>query len=431
MLRSFRKSHRFGGARDRSHLALMDAGIRATREIAPRGAPRAFAAVNFFLADVAGGLGPFLPTWFAVAMHWSPERIGLVMTLGGVFGLALNTPGGALVDRFGKPKLLVMAGSALILLGVATMVIGHALLFVIAGEVIQAMGAAVIGPAMAATTILYVGKRDFPMQQGRNSAWSNAGNGSAAILVFLGVARFGANTPLFVLGGMASLTLIALVILKSPSGRGARLGMAAGGKPIGFREFVRQRPVFVFALTLLFFNLGNGAMLPLLGLRLAHFGGHHGHGATRWMSLCVIVSQCAMIVVALAVGRLAERFGRIPLLIAACLILPIRASLAAFGVAPLWLIPIEILDAMGAGTLGVITPPLAADLSWGSGRSQTVLGFVMTIQGVGAAFSNALGGALIGLIGWRFAFLALGVPPLIALCLALWLRKLAGAPQDD
>ena len=387
-------------------------------------APKTFAAVNFFLADVAGGLGPFLPTWFAEALHWSPERIGLLMTLGGVFGLLLNTPGGALVDRFGKPKLLVIAGAAFILTGVATMVIGHTLPFVIGGEIIQAMGAAVVGPAMAATTILYVGKRDFPLQQGRNSAWSNAGNVSAALLVFLGARHFGANTPLLVLAGMSALTLVALVILKSPSGAGSRLGLAAGGKPMGFRDFVRQRPVFIFAITLMFFNLGNGAMLPLLGLRLAHFGGPHGNSATSWMSLCVIVSQLGMIVVALAVGHLAERYGRTPLLIAGCAILPIRAVIAAFGVAPYWLIPIEILDAAGAGTLGVITPPLAADLSWGSGRTQTVLGFVMTIQGIGGAFSNALGGALIGLIGWQLAFLGLGVPALIASGLAIWLRRI-------
>ncbi|MCW8305609.1 MFS transporter [Acidiphilium sp. PA] len=405
----------------------MDAGTAITTDTsAPRArrAPKTFAAVNFFLADVAGGLGPFLPTWFAEALHWSPERIGLLMTLGGVFGLLLNTPGGALVDRFGKPKLLVMAGSGLILIGVSTMVAGRALPYVILGEIIQAMGAAVVGPAMAATTILYVGKRHFPSQQGRNSAWSNAGNVSAAILVFLGARQYGANTPLLVLAAMAALTLVALTALKSPTGASTRLGLASGGTPMGFRDFIRERPVFVFAIALMFFNLGNAAMLPLLGLRLAHFGGAHGRDATSWMSLCVIVSQFAMIGVAIVAGRFAERFGRIPLLIGACAVLPVRAAIAAFGIAPFWLIPVEILDAAGAGTIGVITPPLTADLSWGSGRTQTILGFVMTIQGIGAATSNALGGALIGLIGWKFAFLGLGAPPLIALGLALYLRQL-------
>ncbi len=389
---------------------------------AARKAPKRFNAVNFFLADVAGGLGPFLPTWFAEALHWHPEQIGLVMTLGGVFGLALNTPGGAMVDRFGKPKWFIGGGSACILLGVLTMALGHTLPFVIAGEIVQAIGAAVVGPALAAASVGYVGKECFPLQQGRNQAWSNAGNVSAALLVFFGTATFGVNTPLFTLGLMAAFTLIALISLQRPSRQTKRAGLAEGGKPISLREFIRQKPVFLFALALLFFNLGNGAMLPLLGLRLAHFG--HGN-AIRWMSACVIVSQLAMIGVALAAGRLAERFGRVPLLIFACIVLPVRAVIAMIGVAPLWLIPIELLDALGAGTLGVITPPLTADLTWGSGRTQTTLGFVMTIQGIGAAFSNAVGGVLINAIGWKLAFLGLGLPPLVALGLALWLRRLA------
>lgn len=371
---------------------------------------------------MAGGLGPFLPTWFAEALHWQPEQIGLVMTLGGVFGLALNTPGGAMVDRFGNPKLFIGGGSACILLGVLTMVLGRTLPFVIIGEIVQAVGAAVVGPSLAAATVGYVGKECFPLQQGRNQAWSNAGNVSAALLVFFGTAKFGVNTPLFTLGLMAALTLVALISLQRPSGATRRAGLAEGGKPISFRDFIRQKPVFLFALALLFFNLGNGAMLPLLGLRLAHFG--HGN-AIRWMSACVIVSQLAMVGVAIAAGWLAERFGRVPLLMFACIILPVRAVVAMIGVAPLWLIPIELLDALGAGTLGVITPPLAADLTWGSGRTQTTLGFVMTIQGIGAAFSNTLGGVLIKAVGWKLAFLGLGVPPLAALALALWLRRLA------
>jgi hypothetical protein len=53
------------------------------------------AALNFFLADVQGGLGPFLATWLATT-GWNPERIGLVMTIAGLAGLLL----GSLHDLF-------------------------------------------------------------------------------------------------------------------------------------------------------------------------------------------------------------------------------------------------------------------------------------------------------------------------------------------
>jgi hypothetical protein len=63
------------------------------------------AAVNFFLADVQGGLGPFLATWLAEAAHWNPARVGLVITVSGLVGLACNTPAGALVDRLEWPAV--------------------------------------------------------------------------------------------------------------------------------------------------------------------------------------------------------------------------------------------------------------------------------------------------------------------------------------
>jgi MFS family permease len=392
---------------------------------AARRAPAAFNAVNFFLADVAGGLGPFLPAWLATALHWQPERIGFLMTAGGVAGLLCNTPGGALVDRFGRPRLMIGAGSALILLGTAALVGGLHVPVVFLGLMLTALGGSVIGPAIAAASLAYVGQRDFPLQQGRNAAWTNAGNVIAALMILAGATRIGVNAPVLVLGVMAVATIASLLCLSNPTGETKRIGLAPGIKPEPFFNALQHRPVLVFALSLLFFHLGNAAMLPLLGLRLAHFG--HGE-ATQWMSACVIVAQFGMIGVALVAGRIAERYGKVPLLLLACSVLVARGIIAAYCVAPLWLVPIQILDALGAGTLGVITPTLVADLSWGSGRTQATLGGVITVQGIGASLSGSLGGTLIAWIGWRAAFFGLALPPVIALLGALYLLKLVRMP---
>ena len=392
--------------------------------IIARRAPPAFNAVNFFLADVAGGLGPFLPAWLATALHWHPERIGFVMTAGGIAGLICNTPGGALVDRLGRPRVMIAAGSALILLGTAALVQGAHPALVLLGLLLTALGGSVIGPAIAAASLAYVGQRDFPLQQGRNAAWTNAGNVAAALMILLGATRLGVNAPLLVLGVMAAATIAALLCLAGPSGETRRIGLAAGARPEPLFKALEHKPVLIFALSLLFFHLGNAAMLPLLGLRLARLG--HGD-ATQWMSACVIVAQFGMIGVALVAGQIAERHGKVPLFLFACCVLVARGIIAAFGEAPLWLVPIQILDALGAGTLGVITPTLVADLSWGSGRTQTTLGAVMTVQGIGASLSGSLGGTLIAGIGWRDAFLGLALPPVIAILGALYLLRLVPA----
>ena len=44
-------------------------------------------ALNFFQADVHGGVGPFLVTFLATTLRWTPDRIGMVMFASGILGL--------------------------------------------------------------------------------------------------------------------------------------------------------------------------------------------------------------------------------------------------------------------------------------------------------------------------------------------------------
>jgi len=55
-------------------------------------------ALNFFLADVRQGLGPYLAIYLLTERHWAEDRIGFVMTLATVSGLIVQTPAGALTD---------------------------------------------------------------------------------------------------------------------------------------------------------------------------------------------------------------------------------------------------------------------------------------------------------------------------------------------
>ncbi len=53
--------------------------------------------LNFFMADMQAGIGPFLGV-FLLAHGWQSGAIGTVMTLGGVAGMLMTAPAGALVD---------------------------------------------------------------------------------------------------------------------------------------------------------------------------------------------------------------------------------------------------------------------------------------------------------------------------------------------
>jgi hypothetical protein len=54
--------------------------------------------LNFLLADVRTGLGPFLAIYLA-AHNWDEERVGLALTVGGIAGIFTQTPTGGSLPR--------------------------------------------------------------------------------------------------------------------------------------------------------------------------------------------------------------------------------------------------------------------------------------------------------------------------------------------
>ncbi len=63
-----------------------------------RAGPWPLDALNFFLADVAGGLGPYLAVYLWRCAIEIEARIGVVMSVAGVAGIVAQMPAGTLVD---------------------------------------------------------------------------------------------------------------------------------------------------------------------------------------------------------------------------------------------------------------------------------------------------------------------------------------------
>jgi MFS family permease len=85
---------------------------------------------------------------------------------------------------------------------------------------------------------------------------------------------------------------------------------------------------------------------------------------------------------------------------------------------------VQVLDGIGAGLQSVVVPGLVARILNGTGRVNVGQGAVMTVQGVGAALSPALGGALAQVVGYRLTFVILGAFALGSLALWLGFRSL-------
>ena len=390
-------------------------------EIAARGFnPLSLDAVNFLLADVRGALGPYLNVFLVTQQQWSLSEVGLVTMVGGLLGLACQTPVGAVIDETrAKRGAIVLALAVLALGGLAIFALPTLWPVLIANSLMAIVGD-VFGPAVAALTLGLYTRERLARRLGRNSAFDHAGN--VAIAVVAGAVGYAFSqravfllVPIF--AGLASLAVLSIPASAVDHDRARDLdGEAAPGEPptgpARYGILFRSRPLAVFALSVLLFHFANAPLLPLVGQKLA---AAHPKEATAMMSACIIAAQLVMLPFALLVGRTADSWGRKPLFLLGFAILPIRAVLYTFSDESAWLIGVQLLDGVGAGIYGALMPLVVADLMRGTGRFNLAQGAIATVQGIGASLSGLFAGEIVDHLGYGAAFLALGAAALLAL----------------
>ena len=399
--------------------------------------PRSLDAVNFLLADVRGALGPYLNVFLITQQHWSQTEVGWVTTIGGLLGLVAQTPAGAAIDATGRKRGVVVL--ALVVLAIGAVVIFAMPTFwpvMMANTAIAVVGD-VFGPAVAAVTLGLYARRHLARRMGRNSAFDHAGNVAIAAAAG-GIGYLFSQRAVFLLvPAFAVLASIAMMSIPGAAvdqerarGLGPGDGQAKtdGDRPSGYAALLRSRPLVVFAVCAMLFNFANAPLLPLVGQKLAQA---YPTWATAMMSSCIIAAQIIMLPVALIVGRTADRVGRKPILLIGFAVLPVRALLYTFSNSAPWLIGVQLLDGIGAGILGAITPLVIADLMRGTGRYNLAQGAVATVQGLGASLSGLAAGVIVDRFGYSAGFLTFGAAACVALAaLVLAMPETAAADHD-
>jgi MFS family permease len=378
--------------------------------------------LNFFLADVQSGLGPFLAVYLLTSRQWHEAGIGVVMTAAGIATLLAQTPAGALIDATRWKRAMVIGAAALI--GVACLVVTLApsLAIVTAAQIAMGAAAAIFPPAIAAIALGLVGPARFTRRMGRMQAFNHAGNVTAAVLAGIVGTLIAPAAVFWLVFGFAALTIVATLAIDPGAidhdvARGFRPGESGDGEhPSGLAVLFESRPLLVFAAAIMLFHLANAAMLPLLGQELAL---HDRADGAFFMSALIVVAQAVMVPMSILVGRRADRWGRKPLFLAGFLALPLRGVLLTLSSDPAYLIAVQILDGVGAGIFGALFPVVVADLTRGTGRYNLAQGAVATLQGIGAAFSTTVAGFIVAGAGYDAAFLALAVIAVLAALLFL------------
>ncbi len=383
-------------------------------------ATRALQALNFFMADMQAGIGPFLGV-FLQQRGWATGAIGLVMTLGGVAGMAVTAPAGALVDATTRKRSYVIVSGVFTVLASALIFQSQSFWVIAGSQIATAVAGAAIGPAVAGITLGIVRQQGFNRQNGRNQAYNHAGNMVGAALSGLLGWKFGFVAvfwlaAVFGLLSIASVLMIPRRAINDRAARGLESKDGEEGQTKGWKVLFECKPLLVLAACLALFHLGNGAMLPLYGLAVV--AAHKGDPAS-FVAMTIVVAQAVMIVASLAAMKLAEKQGYWWVILITFIALPVRGLVAASVIQGWGVFPVQALDGVGAGLQSVAVPGLVARILSGTGRVNVGQGAVMTVQGVGAALSPAIGGAIAQAIGYQAAFLILGSFALGSL--ALWL----------
>ncbi len=351
-------------------------------------------ALGTLLARLGGQMWEIVLVLFVLQRYRSPSLAGLTVLFAILPGLALSPVAGALLDRQGRVRLMILdyAVTAGLMATIVALSLGHRLLPPLLLMIVSVLGVSNILSITGARSL-------FPLMLPR-ALWDRA-NGldtsmyslTAVIgpaIAGIVVARFGPEAGLLVVGSVAAIASISLVGVREPIARTDSGGSLIGDAWAALLYVVRHPSLRGLAITLFLCNLGFGVIpvgIPVLVLRQLH-----GNAATVGQIFAVV--GLAGLGAGLLIGRVSTQ-GRERVLIAGCIAIQVPTLvLLAFTNS----LPMVFAIAVIAGAAGsVINVGIFAlrqrrtDPAW-FGRAFAVS---MSLNFAGAPIGSALSGPLL------------------------------------
>lgn len=367
--------------------------------------------------------------------------MGIALSMMGFTALLTQTIAGDIIDKttFDRRKFLILAA-------LMTAVSASAILFVKEGngdhaliyttKVIEGISSSFIGPCVAALTLASFGPDSFDEVMASNILWGHVGSIASAVLAGLIAWMTYPNIRYCFLVIAFSALLAVFVVKFLPEGdvlmgRGLKgnptsnkaaflhsdgnensdnydvnmmrsnswsiCSQDAGGHKIAsYSDIFSDRKTIVLCLTGFFFHFANANVLLVLGELM---GGENEDGSTKRSAIpliagAIVLAQFTMSGATFAGDKMTKGgWGRKPLFLAGLLTLPLRCFLIIFwkDAGEAWLLSTQILDGLGGGFFGLLHPYLVADITFGTGRFNVVMGLTASCFGLGGTLSNLLG----------------------------------------
>jgi MFS family permease len=379
------------------------------------GADRALDLVNFFVADVQTGFGPFVAVYLTTH-KWTQIEIGYALTLGTMTSLISQLPAGLLVDSMRNKRVAATGALFGIIVAALLLAVEPQQLPVLLAQMLHGFASCVMTPAIAAISLHIAGHAALGERLGRNARYASIGNGLAAAVMGATGAYFSSR---FVFLLTAALCLPALAALWSIGAGGhARAQTTSRMMDLaGLKRLLVDRRLLIFAICVMLFHLSNAAMLPLAGAAVTMRAGHF---ANVIIAACIVVPQVIVALMSPWVGRLAEKIGRKPLLLLGWGALPLRGLLLAVLPGSWPLVMGQAISGVSAAVFGVLLPLLAADLTLGTSHFNLCIGILGLAMYLGAAASTTMSGGIADAAGMEAAFMVLAAVGAVGF-LAVWL----------
>jgi MFS family permease len=346
------------------------------------------------LARLGGAMWEIVLVLFVLQRYQSPSLAGLTVLLAILPGLALSPVAGALLDRQGRLRLMILdyAVTATLMATIVALSLDHRLPPPLLLLIVSVLGVSNILSITGARSL-------FPLMLPR-ALWDRA-NGldtsmyslTAVIgpaIAGIVVARFGPEVGLLATASVAAIASVSLIGVREPIARTQPAGSLIGDSWAALLYVVRHATLRGLAITLFLANLGYGVItvgVPVLVLRQLH-------GSAANVGQIFAIVGFAGLAAGLLIGRVNTE-GRERLLIAGCIAVQVPTlALLAFATN----LPLVFAIAVVAGATGsVINVGIFAlrqrrtEPAW-FGRAFAVS---MSLNFAGAPIGSALSGPLL------------------------------------
>jgi MFS family permease len=350
-------------------------------------------ALATLLARLGGQMWEIVLVLFVLQRYRSPSLAGLTVLLAIFPGLVLSPVVGALLDRQGRVRLMVIdyALTAALMAAIALLSLNHrlppllllVLVTVLAiSNIVSITGARSLFPLMLPRTLW---DRANGLDTSSYSLMAIVGPAAAGVVV----ARFGPEAGLLAVAGVAALAAGSLVGLAEPIAPRAHASSLIGDARAALLYVLRHRSLRGLAITLFLANLGFGVLpvgIPVLVLRQLH-------GSAATVGQVFAVFGLAGLASGLLVGRLNTE-GRERLLIAGCIAVQVPAMvLLAFANSLPIVFAIGVIAGLAGSAINIGIFALRqrrTDPAWFGRAFAVSMSFNFAGQPIGSALSGPL-----------------------------------------